>query len=236
MLPRPRPARALPLDDTVKVTCAPRRRSVAFFEREAAKQRVPYQRMIRALVDAYARRMGMSGATYGFDGGFPLRYDWCPPEGRIRAAIAGLVASSSGRVALELDHCRLLARSGDDRTCIRCVCQFSMLPPKALASLTGISGEMPEWPLSSSDRVLRLTPSAVAAVVIVRPAGSMHSSWINSTGIRRVVHQGCFQCLLARIGHTCSGHDGQLMAAKLISPQLYWMRVKVAPAIAGHHG
>ncbi len=40
----------------VKVTLSLSRRSVDFFKREAAKQRVPYQRMIRALVDAYAER------------------------------------------------------------------------------------------------------------------------------------------------------------------------------------
>ena len=61
----PPPDQLVPLDDTVKVTFAPSHHSVAFFEREAAKQRVPYQQMIRALVDAYARRMGMSGAAYG---------------------------------------------------------------------------------------------------------------------------------------------------------------------------
>lgn len=38
----------------VKVTLSLSRRSVAYFKREATKQRVPYQRMIRALVDAYA--------------------------------------------------------------------------------------------------------------------------------------------------------------------------------------
>jgi hypothetical protein len=45
-------------DDTVKVTLALSRRSVAFFKREATKQGVPYQRMIRALVDEYVRRIG----------------------------------------------------------------------------------------------------------------------------------------------------------------------------------
>ena len=43
-------------DDTVKVTLSLSRRSVDFFKREAEKRRVPYQRMIRALVDEYARR------------------------------------------------------------------------------------------------------------------------------------------------------------------------------------
>lgn len=45
-------------EDNVKVTLALSRNSVDFFKREAAKQRVPYQRMIRALVDAYAEREG----------------------------------------------------------------------------------------------------------------------------------------------------------------------------------
>jgi predicted DNA binding CopG/RHH family protein len=43
-------------EDTVKVTLALSRRSVDFFKRAAKSRRVPYQRMIRALVDAYAER------------------------------------------------------------------------------------------------------------------------------------------------------------------------------------
>ena len=54
----PPPDQLVLRDDTVKVTLALSRRSVAFFKREAAKQGVPYQRMIRALVDEYVRRMG----------------------------------------------------------------------------------------------------------------------------------------------------------------------------------
>jgi hypothetical protein len=38
----------------VKVALGLSRRSVEFFERTAKQRRVPYQRMIRALVDAYA--------------------------------------------------------------------------------------------------------------------------------------------------------------------------------------
>ena len=45
-------------DDTVKVSLALSRNSVDFFRGEARRQGVPYQRMIRALVDAYARRHG----------------------------------------------------------------------------------------------------------------------------------------------------------------------------------
>jgi predicted DNA binding CopG/RHH family protein len=52
------PDRLVLREDTGKVTLALSRRSVAFLEREAAKQRAPYQRMMRALVDAYARRLG----------------------------------------------------------------------------------------------------------------------------------------------------------------------------------
>jgi predicted DNA binding CopG/RHH family protein len=52
----PPPEKLVLREDTVKVTLALSRGSVDFFKREAAKQKVPYQRMIRALVDAYAER------------------------------------------------------------------------------------------------------------------------------------------------------------------------------------
>ena len=42
--------------DNVKVTLSLSRRSVDFFTRAAKERSVPYQRMIRALVDAYAER------------------------------------------------------------------------------------------------------------------------------------------------------------------------------------
>jgi hypothetical protein len=54
----PPPDRLVPREDNVKVTLALSRRSLDFFRREAKKRRVPYQRMIRALVDAYAERQG----------------------------------------------------------------------------------------------------------------------------------------------------------------------------------
>ena len=41
-------------EENVKVTLSLSRRSLEFFKREAGKRHVPYQRMIRALVDAYA--------------------------------------------------------------------------------------------------------------------------------------------------------------------------------------
>jgi predicted DNA binding CopG/RHH family protein len=40
----------------VKVTLSLSRRSIEFFKREAKRQRVPYRRMIRALVDKHAER------------------------------------------------------------------------------------------------------------------------------------------------------------------------------------
>ena len=43
-------------EENVKVTLSLSRRSLDFFKREAKKRRVPYQRMIRALVDTYAER------------------------------------------------------------------------------------------------------------------------------------------------------------------------------------
>lgn len=52
----PAPADLVPREDNVKVTLTLSRRSLDFFKREAKKRRVPYQRMIRALVDRYAER------------------------------------------------------------------------------------------------------------------------------------------------------------------------------------
>jgi len=43
-------------EDNVKVTLSLSKRSLDFFKREAKKRRVPYQRMIRSLVDLYAER------------------------------------------------------------------------------------------------------------------------------------------------------------------------------------
>ena len=52
----PPPDKLVLRETNVKVTLSLSQRSVDFFKRKAAKQRVPYQRMIRALVDAYAER------------------------------------------------------------------------------------------------------------------------------------------------------------------------------------
>jgi predicted DNA binding CopG/RHH family protein len=52
----PAPDDLVPREDNVKVTLSLSRRSLDFFKREAKRRRVPYQRMIRALVDVYVER------------------------------------------------------------------------------------------------------------------------------------------------------------------------------------
>jgi len=54
----PSPDTLAPRDENVKVTLQLSRRSVDYFKRAAKARRVPYQRMIRALVDAYAEKQG----------------------------------------------------------------------------------------------------------------------------------------------------------------------------------
>jgi len=58
----PSPDRLVPREENVKVTLSLSRRSLDFFKREAKKRRVPYQRMIRSLVDLYAERQGGKGS------------------------------------------------------------------------------------------------------------------------------------------------------------------------------
>jgi len=52
----PSPEALVAREDNIKVTLGLSRRSVEYFKRAAKTRRVPYQRMIRALVDAYAER------------------------------------------------------------------------------------------------------------------------------------------------------------------------------------
>ena len=52
----PAPRDLAPREENVKVTLSLSRRSLDFFKREAKKRRVPYQRMIRVLVDSYAEK------------------------------------------------------------------------------------------------------------------------------------------------------------------------------------
>lgn len=54
----PSPEQLVLRHDNVKVTLSLSRRSVDFFKRAAKARRVPYQRMIRALVDQYAEKQG----------------------------------------------------------------------------------------------------------------------------------------------------------------------------------
>jgi len=57
----PPPHRLVLHEENVKVTLSLSQRSVTFFKRAALKRRVPYQRMIRALVDAYAEKQEGKG-------------------------------------------------------------------------------------------------------------------------------------------------------------------------------
>jgi len=54
----PPPHELVAREDNVKVTLSLSRRSVEFFKRAAKQRNVPYQRMIRALVDVYAEKQG----------------------------------------------------------------------------------------------------------------------------------------------------------------------------------
>ena len=52
----PPPSELVPREETVKVTLALSKHSVTFFKEQAEKYHVPYQRMIRSLVDEYVDR------------------------------------------------------------------------------------------------------------------------------------------------------------------------------------
>ena len=52
----PPPEELVRKEETVKVTLNPSKSSVEFFKRHARKHRVPYQRMIRRLLDLYVAR------------------------------------------------------------------------------------------------------------------------------------------------------------------------------------
>ena len=52
----PPPDQLVLKDDGVKITISLSRKSVEFFKAHAARSQVPYQRMIRALLDSYADR------------------------------------------------------------------------------------------------------------------------------------------------------------------------------------
>jgi hypothetical protein len=52
----PPPDKLVMKEDGVKVTISLSRRSVEFFKAHAARSQVPYQRMIRSLLDGYASK------------------------------------------------------------------------------------------------------------------------------------------------------------------------------------
>ena len=52
----PPPSQLVKRERTVKVTLELTEKSLAFFKRQAKRESVPYQRMIRGLIDAYAGR------------------------------------------------------------------------------------------------------------------------------------------------------------------------------------
>lgn len=52
----PRPDQLVMKEDGVKVTLSLSKRSVEFFKIHAEKSKVPYQKMIRSLLDSYAVR------------------------------------------------------------------------------------------------------------------------------------------------------------------------------------
>lgn len=54
----PKPHELVLKEDVVKITLSLSKDSLNFFKEHAAKQHVPYQKMIRALVDSYARQHG----------------------------------------------------------------------------------------------------------------------------------------------------------------------------------
>jgi hypothetical protein len=60
----PPPDQLVLREDGVKITISLSKHSVAFFKAHALKSKVPYQKMIRALLDNYANRYS-EGTTMG---------------------------------------------------------------------------------------------------------------------------------------------------------------------------
>lgn len=55
----PPPDKLVPVSETVKITLALDKDSLQFFKKSAAKQGVKYQRMIREVLNGYARRYAL---------------------------------------------------------------------------------------------------------------------------------------------------------------------------------
>ena len=52
-------------DETVKVTISLSKSSVEFFKKEAQRHKTPYQKMIRRLLDSYAKKYASSAEFVG---------------------------------------------------------------------------------------------------------------------------------------------------------------------------
>jgi predicted DNA binding CopG/RHH family protein len=52
----PSPDKLVKREETVKVTLELTRESLDFFKQQAQREKVPYQRMLRGLIDAYAKQ------------------------------------------------------------------------------------------------------------------------------------------------------------------------------------
>ncbi len=104
----PPPADLVPPEENVKVTLSLSRRSLDFFKREAKKRRVPYQRMIRVLVDSYAERQLMS-----------KNHEW----GKDESAVRNVMPISDAQLSFDhhLDFFRKLgALTGDNKRDAHC--------------------------------------------------------------------------------------------------------------------
>ncbi len=52
----PPPSELAKREETVKITLEVTRESLDFFKKQARRKQIPYQRMLRTLLDAYAKR------------------------------------------------------------------------------------------------------------------------------------------------------------------------------------
>jgi len=59
----PSPSELVAKEETVKVTLSLHRSSVEFFKKQAKASQVPYQAMVREVVDLYARRWSPAAAS-----------------------------------------------------------------------------------------------------------------------------------------------------------------------------
>lgn len=58
----PPPDQLVKRDETVKITLEVTRESLEFFKEKAQQEHVPYQRMLRGLIDSYARQHQQSAS------------------------------------------------------------------------------------------------------------------------------------------------------------------------------